>query len=168
MDGRIRGMIALLLLLAALRLPAVLTQPSAIDIETLGYPRLDQFDSGDGLPNLTIKSVSATDDGHIWAGTMRGLARFNGLRFVPVTLPGDDGHPDVISAVLAIDNRQVWVAPLNRERRGLASFQAGSGLSRIRRAPVARIQHPRRSKGICHHQKVWLRTGTESAGPNWR
>lgn len=114
MDGRIRGVIALLLLLAAQRLPAVVVQPSAIDIEMFGYPRLDQFNSGDSLPNLTIISVSATDNGHVWAGTMHGLARFNGLRFVALALPGDDGHPDVISSVLALGNRQVWVAPLNR------------------------------------------------------
>lgn len=114
MEGRIRGIIALLVLVAGLRPVLAAASPSAIDIEALGYPRLDLFDSGDGLPNLTIVSVSATEDGHIWAGTMRGLARFNGLRFVPVALPGDDGHPDVISSVLALDNRQVWVAPLNR------------------------------------------------------
>lgn len=113
-DGRIRGIILVFALAAVFRLPYAVAQPSTIDIEALGYPRVDQFDSGDGLPNPTIVSISATDDGHIWAGTMRGLARFNGLRFVPVALPGDDGHPDVISSVLALDNRQIWVAPLNR------------------------------------------------------
>ncbi len=71
---------------------------------------MDSFDAGDGLPNLTLVSISATPDGHVWAGTMRGLARYNGLRFVPVELPGDEGVPDMVSAVLAVDNQQIWAA----------------------------------------------------------
>jgi diguanylate cyclase (GGDEF)-like protein len=86
----------------------------AIDVESLSLPRMDSFDGGDGLPNLTLVSISATQDGHVWAGTMRGLARYNGLRFVPVELPGDEGAPDMVRAVLAVDNQQIWAAPLNR------------------------------------------------------
>ncbi|MBP7981388.1 MAG: diguanylate cyclase [Arenimonas sp.] len=106
----------ILLLLAGLCLldAVCAAQSKLIDIESLSRPRMDTFDAGDGLPNLTLVSVSATPDGHVWAGTMRGLARYNGLRFVPVELPGDAGSPGMVSSVLAIDNQQIWAAPANR------------------------------------------------------
>lgn len=84
-----------------------------IDIDTLSTPRIDVFDTGEGMPNLTLLSISASSDGHVWAGTMRGLARYNGLRFIPMELPDVHGTPSIISAVLAMDKNQVWVAPSN-------------------------------------------------------
>ena len=106
----------ILLLLASVCLSdvACAAQSKLIDVESLSRPRLDSFDAGDGLPNLTLVSISATPDGHVWAGTMRGLARYNGLRFVPVELPGDARSPGMISSVLAIDNQQIWAAQPNR------------------------------------------------------
>ena len=106
----------ILLLLASVCLSdvACAAQSKLIDVESLSRPRLDSFDAGDGLPNLTLVSISATPDGHVWAGTMRGLARYNGLRFVPVELPGDARSPGMISSVLAIDNQQIWAAQANR------------------------------------------------------
>lgn len=85
----------------------------AIDIDILSSPRMDMFDAGDGLPNLTLVSISATDDGHVWAGTMRGLARYNGLRFVPEEIPGATNSFSMIGAVLALNKNQVWAAPAN-------------------------------------------------------
>ena len=111
--GRVR--LAIVLIFACICLPNLHASHSTktIDIDALSSPRMDMFDAGDGLPNLTLVSISATEDGHIWAGTMRGLARYNGLRFVPVELPDAGSSPGMISAVLAINNQQVWVAPAN-------------------------------------------------------
>lgn len=84
----------------------------AIDIESIGRPPIDLFSVGDGLPDLTAVSVSASPDGHVWVGTMRGLARFNGLRFVSSELPGP-GHSKMITSVLAISKNEVWAARAN-------------------------------------------------------
>jgi len=84
----------------------------AIDIESIGRPPIDLFGVGDGLPDLTAVSVSASPDGHVWVGTMRGLARFNGLRFVPSELPGPS-NSKMITAVLALDRNDVWAARAN-------------------------------------------------------
>lgn len=104
------------LLLACLCLPVASSASSTklIDVESLGRPHIDTFDTGNGLPDLSLLTISATPDGHIWAGTMRGLARFNGLGFVPVDLPGDPDSPGIIRSVLAIDNQNIWVASANR------------------------------------------------------
>ena len=81
----------------------------AIDIESLGRPPVDLFSVGDGLPDLTAVSVSSSPDGHVWVGTMRGLARFNGLRFVSTELPGA-GRSKMITSVLALSENEVWAA----------------------------------------------------------
>jgi ligand-binding sensor domain-containing protein len=43
---------------------------------------------------------------------MRGLARFNGLRFVSNELPGS-GRSKMITSVLAISRNEVWAARAN-------------------------------------------------------
>lgn len=105
---------ALLAAILWLSEPVCATSAQTIDVDSLSRPRVDTFDGGVGLPNLTLLSVSATPDGHVWAGTMRGLARFNGLRFMPVQLPGDGALPGMVNSVLALDKNQVWAAPSNR------------------------------------------------------
>lgn len=83
-----------------------------IDIESIGRPPVDLFSVGDGLPDLTTISISSSPDGHVWVGTMRGLARFNGLRFVSTELPGT-GRSKMITAVLALSENNVWAARAN-------------------------------------------------------
>lgn len=83
-----------------------------IDVENIGRPPIDLFSVGDGLPDLTSISVSSSPDGHVWVGTMRGLARFNGLHFVSSELPAT-GRSKMISAVLAINENEVWAARSN-------------------------------------------------------
>src|SRR6266404_5282738 len=40
----------------------------------------------DGLPGSTVTAVAQTQDGYLWVGTLTGLARFDGVRFVAVDL----------------------------------------------------------------------------------
>ena len=35
----------------------------------------------DGLPQSSIQALAQTGDGYLWVGTLRGLARFDGVRF---------------------------------------------------------------------------------------
>ena len=37
-----------------------------------------------GLPDNSVTAVLQTRDGYLWVGTSGGLARFDGVRFVPV------------------------------------------------------------------------------------
>jgi len=103
------------LALFALPLPLLsqtITTGNAIDIESIGKPPIDLFSVGDGLPDLTAISVSSSPDGHVWVGTMRGLARFNGLKFVVSELPGTS-RSKMITAVLAMGENEVWAARAN-------------------------------------------------------
>jgi len=40
----------------------------------------------DGLPGSTVTAVAQTPDGYLWVGTLNGLVRFDGVRFVGVDL----------------------------------------------------------------------------------
>src|SRR6185503_17234119 len=40
-----------------------------------------------GLPDNSVTAVLQTRDGYLWVGTSGGLARFDGVRFVPVVPP---------------------------------------------------------------------------------
>jgi signal transduction histidine kinase/ligand-binding sensor domain-containing protein len=51
-----------------------------ISLNELGYV-MRRWSVDDGLPLDTAECVTQTSDGHIWVGTRKGLARFNGTRF---------------------------------------------------------------------------------------
>ncbi|MDB6029426.1 MAG: putative two-component system sensor kinase [Verrucomicrobiales bacterium] len=41
-----------------------------------------------GLPHDSVQAILQTDDGYLWVGTRRGLARFDGIRFAILDKPG--------------------------------------------------------------------------------
>ena len=47
---------------------------------------LDGWTTGQGLPQNTVTSILQTGDGYLWVGTYEGLARFDGIKFVPYNL----------------------------------------------------------------------------------
>lgn len=42
---------------------------------------VDSWTVKDGLPHNSVRWLAQTPDGFLWAGTMQGLARFDGVRF---------------------------------------------------------------------------------------
>jgi ligand-binding sensor domain-containing protein/two-component sensor histidine kinase len=43
------------------------------------------WQTDDGLPQNSVRAIAQTADGYLWVGTQEGLARFDGIRFTPVT-----------------------------------------------------------------------------------
>jgi ligand-binding sensor domain-containing protein len=39
------------------------------------------WNTEDGLPQTSARAITQTRDGYLWAGTLNGLARFDGVRF---------------------------------------------------------------------------------------
>jgi ligand-binding sensor domain-containing protein/signal transduction histidine kinase len=58
---------------------------SAADVyggaESLPQYRVSRWVAENGLPQNTIKALVQTPDGYLWFGTLKGLARFDGVRF---------------------------------------------------------------------------------------
>ncbi len=44
---------------------------------------MDTWQTEDGLPQNSVTALAQTRDGYLWVGTQDGLARFDGVRFVP-------------------------------------------------------------------------------------
>ena len=79
----------------------------------------------DGLPGDNVTGVAQTRDGYLWVATQSGLARFDGVRILPVDVPL--GRPRPIIRALLLDLSQgLWLA----EERGVVVWSIG-GESRM-------------------------------------
>lgn len=99
-------------------------------------PRAELYDfamrtwtKADGLPDTSVSMILQTRDGYLWVGTAAGLARFDGVKFSAVPLPG----PLAITALCEDTNGSVWIGTQNdglyRWQRGrISHFGAAEGL----------------------------------------
>ncbi|PZO11033.1 MAG: hypothetical protein DCF27_01380 [Lysobacteraceae bacterium] len=104
-----RTLRAVAALLIACLWPAAAALASEIDVDQIGRVPAKLFDEGNGLPDPTVTAVAQAPDGRVWVGTMRGLARFNGLAMAAV--PGPEGKlAGVVRDVAATPDGRVWVS----------------------------------------------------------
>jgi ligand-binding sensor domain-containing protein len=65
----------------------------------------------DGLPDNEVQALLQTRDGYLWIGTRRGLARFDGLRFVVFDHLNTPEMPDDNCKSLTEDTEgNLWIA----------------------------------------------------------
>lgn len=113
----------------------------------------------DGLPDNTVQALLQTRDGYLWIGTSRGLARFDGFKFVVFDHLNTPEMPNGNCRALAEDlEGSLWIATddgLLRWRDGMFKrFTRKDGLAYAKSAS-------RESIGlICadRHGGVWSRT----------
>jgi ligand-binding sensor domain-containing protein len=68
------------------------------------------WDVKDGLPDKSVNVVLQTQDGYLWLGTDKGLARFDGVRFqVFDTWNTKELHSDRISALCEDEHGILWI-----------------------------------------------------------
>jgi PAS domain S-box-containing protein len=77
----------------------------------------------DGVFAGTPTAITQTTDGYVWIGTVAGLLRFDGIRFVPFVSPADQHLPSsaVISLLGATDG-SLWIGT----DHGLAQWRHGT------------------------------------------
>ena len=64
----------------------------------------------DGLVPSGITKIAQTADGYLWLATSRGLVRFDGVRFVAWTPPGDEQLPSLeVTDLLASRDGSLWI-----------------------------------------------------------
>jgi ligand-binding sensor domain-containing protein/signal transduction histidine kinase len=64
----------------------------------------------DGLPNDTVTALLQTQDGYLWVGTAAGLARFDGVEFEPVPVPGENQNQfPAITSLCEDDAHRLWI-----------------------------------------------------------
>ena len=64
----------------------------------------------DGVFSGTVNAIAQTTDGYLWIGTEAGLLRFDGVRFVPLTLPDGKHLPSSdITSLLGARDGSLWI-----------------------------------------------------------
>ena len=74
---------------------------------------VDHFTVDDGLAQAHVVAVAQDREGYVWAGTSRGLQRFDGYTFVSYAALDSTSPPQLsgwISALLVDRNGNLWVA----------------------------------------------------------
>jgi len=76
----------------------------------------------DGSLPGAVRAIAQTPDGYLWLGTEFGLARFDGVRFVPWNAPSGQRLPSTnIRSLIAARDGTLWIGTLE----GLASWKDG-------------------------------------------
>jgi signal transduction histidine kinase/ligand-binding sensor domain-containing protein len=76
----------------------------------------------DGAFGATPNTITQTKDGYLWIGTQSALLRFDGVRFVPWTPPGDEQLPSSrINSLLGAGDGSLWIGTT----MGLARWKDG-------------------------------------------
>ncbi|HZQ48257.1 MAG TPA: two-component regulator propeller domain-containing protein, partial [Verrucomicrobiae bacterium] len=110
--------------------------------------------TGEGLPQNSVIAMTQTRDGYLWLGTLRGLARFDGVRF---TVFDEDNTPGLNSSrivrLFEDSKNNLWIGT---EKSGVALAKDG----RIVSVDLGRGSREGRVMSICEEPNgaVWLYT----------
>jgi ligand-binding sensor domain-containing protein/signal transduction histidine kinase len=97
---------------------------SALSAETYGRFTVDVFGTAQGLPSSVVLAVTQTRDGYLWAGTLAGLARFDGVQFEVFDENNTPGLNSSQIRCLYEDRRtNLWIGT---ENGGIAMVKAGN------------------------------------------
>lgn len=105
------------------RLKAALFLAAALHTANAAPPFYDHWQSfglADGLPSEKVFCIRATEDS-VWAGTDRGLARFNDGRWRTYTTADGLAHRVVLSIAEDPETKDLWIGTAG----GLSRFSAG-------------------------------------------
>ncbi len=74
----------------------------------VGEYGIDVWQTSDGLPGNTVTAICQTVDGYLWIGTLNGLVRFDGVRFVVFGEGSELPNTRVLSLLGARDG-SLWI-----------------------------------------------------------
>ena len=94
--------------------------------EELGYS-VRLWTVEDGLPANFIDFLAQTPDGYLWWPTAWGVGRFDGVRFLSVFIPDEDGRPQPMNGVFGDSRGRLWAW---NSRRTLGTIEDGRFVSR--------------------------------------
>jgi ligand-binding sensor domain-containing protein/AraC-like DNA-binding protein len=83
---------------------------------------VDQWNTADGMPSNEVHAISQTPDGYLWIATIKGLVRFDGMKFSNIPFAEKvkiDPPKTVILDTLFLDSEGIlWIG----SSRGLTSY----------------------------------------------
>jgi signal transduction histidine kinase/ligand-binding sensor domain-containing protein/CheY-like chemotaxis protein/HPt (histidine-containing phosphotransfer) domain-containing protein len=90
---------------------------------TTSQYRWDVWQKEDGLPQNSVTSILQTRDGYLWLGTLEGLVRFDGQRFVIFDKQNTaEMRDNNVAALYEARDSSLWVGT---DGGGLLRYQAG-------------------------------------------
>lgn len=102
MRGIRRPLFYVLLILVALGRKVVLLFGAPLPNRRTADVLRDSYGTAEGLPQSTVRSLTRTTDGYLWAATQAGLSRFDGVHFRNFQMRNSPGPPqDNIHVVAA-------------------------------------------------------------------
>jgi ligand-binding sensor domain-containing protein/signal transduction histidine kinase len=107
-----------------------------------------------GLPDNSVTAVLQTQDGYLWIGTSAGLARFDGVRFVPVAFrPGRSDAEIRVTTLCEDATGRLWIGT---QENGLLYYFEGA----VRRFLIDGIAPNETINGIASdaHGNLWCGT----------
>jgi len=97
--------------------------------------RATSWRTTNGLPHSSVSALFQDSDGYLWVGTYLGAARFDGVRFLPLTeLSGDDAAIDLVESIGQTPDGMLWFGGayhglMRLDRKGqLTRFDEHNGL----------------------------------------
>jgi diguanylate cyclase (GGDEF)-like protein len=102
------------------RIRPVVTSDPAKDIKKYV---IDNFGVADGLQDVDVRALLQDKAGTIWAGTVTGLARFDGKRFIAVTGAGTEPLSEGIIAMRQDRSGALWFGTAGK---GLVRYSDGA------------------------------------------
>jgi ligand-binding sensor domain-containing protein len=125
--------------LALVLIASLFGEVAAAQQQTRGRLPLESVTTSQGLPSDSITTITTDSRGYVWFGTLDGLSRYDGERFVNYTT--DDGLPDRMIWSIAEDARGgIWVGTFNGAARMTPTATRGRSL-------FARVATPRGKEG---------------------
>lgn len=83
------------------------------------------WQTADGLPHSSVQAIAQTSDGYLWVGTSKGLARFDGMRFV--TFEHRDAPVQIVNAsITALSAGEAGSLWIGCRDEGLVSLHDGN------------------------------------------
>ena len=138
--------------------PAAACLLSAVSAETNRRFTVDVFGTAQGLPSSAVLAVTQTRDGYLWAGTLAGLARFDGVQFAVFD---ENNTPGLNSSQIGrlYEDRQtnLWIGT---ENGGIAVVKAGKvtsvdiGQGRSCRSSDGDLRGRQRGSAALHGQRA--------------
>jgi diguanylate cyclase (GGDEF)-like protein len=92
------------ILVALLVTPAYALDPKA----AFNHYRLDHWGVDEGLPQISVLSITQARLGYLWVGTQNGIARFDGTRFTKYDRKTSGVDTTLAGCALATADGQVW------------------------------------------------------------
>lgn len=116
--------------LVGLALAGLLTQAHALDPNrTLSQYVREQWTTESGFPGGSVNGFAQTADGYLWIGTDRGLIRFDGFNFRPVSFTSIASASNVSILQLLTDrDGKLWI----RAQGAYLLRQEGSEFERVK------------------------------------